>query len=119
LWNAPDKNTVNTTIDLTLPLNANYNAFFMSTNVVLQGTITSAAATGNKIVGTAVLDPAGGSITNSTLNPMYASFFGPTANEVTGIFNFEATFLAPSGGVIPINNDTRGNIEMSGVFNGQ
>ena len=119
LWNAPDKNSVNTTIDLTLPFNANYNAFFMSSNVLLKGTIATSAATGNSVVGTATLDPATGSVTNSTLNPMYASFFGPTANEVTGIFNLEATFLAPSGGVIPINNDTRGNIEISGVFNGQ
>jgi hypothetical protein len=50
---------------------------------------------------------------------MYAGFFGPTANEVTGVFNLEATFVAPTGGNIPINNDTRGFIEMSGVFNGQ
>jgi C-lobe and N-lobe beta barrels of Tf-binding protein B len=118
IWNAPDKASINTTVLATNVLDPNYNAF-MSNNVILHGTITTNATTGNNVVGTAVLDPAKGSITNSTLNPMYAGFFGPTANEVTGVFNLEATFVAPTGGNIPINNDTRGFIEMSGVFNGQ
>lgn len=107
-----------TDVDATNPLDPNYTSF-MSSNVILKGTITKSTATGNSITGTAALDPAKGWVSNTTLNPMYAAFFGPTANEVTGVFNVEAVAPDPIGGTKPINDDRRGYIEMSGVFNGK
>jgi C-lobe and N-lobe beta barrels of Tf-binding protein B len=95
------------------------HAVFMDSQVVLNGTIATNATTGNSVNGNAVLDPSKGWITNQTLNPMYAGFFGPTANEVSGVFNFESVIPGPIGGVLPINDDRRAYIQMSGVFNGQ
>lgn len=119
LWNAPDKTGIDTDVSPVPLSSANYQ-FFMSDNVLLSGTISTSPTTGNSVVGTAIADPSkSGGLTNSTLNPMYAAFYGPTANEITGIFNFEATYVNPVGGKLPINHDTRANIEMSGVFNGQ
>jgi hypothetical protein len=95
------------------------HAVFMDSQVMLNGTIATNATTGNSVTGTAVLDPSRGWLTNQTLNPMYAGFFGPSANEVSGVFNFEAAIPGPIGGTLPINDDRRGYIQMSGVFNGQ
>ena len=85
---------------------------FMDDNVVLSGSIT-----GNTVTGNANLDPAAGWVNGA--NPMYAGFFGPTANEVTGAFNFVAVLPAPIGGVMPINDDRRGFVQQSGIFHGQ
>jgi hypothetical protein len=98
--------------------NANY-AYYMSQDVLLKGTITNSATAKNQITGTAELDPNGGFISNTTDNPMYANFYGPVGNEVTGVFNLGAILPAPIGGTMPIIKDKRGFIEMSGVFNGQ
>jgi hypothetical protein len=51
-------------------------------------------------------------------NVAHGSFFGPTANEVTGAFNVHATYVGPMGGDIPINDDRRAYMDISGVFNG-
>jgi hypothetical protein len=139
IWNADaTKNNGSgfTNVDLTLPTTApttssqeykdyiatnNANkAPFMYATVLLKGTMDKTpTSTGNTVKGTAVANPNSGFITNSTLNPMYAGFYGPAANEVTGVFNFEATMPGPIGGSLPINDDRRAFIEMSGVFNGQ
>jgi hypothetical protein len=92
---------------------------YMNDNVQLKGTITNSSATGNKIVGTAALDPTTGWLTNSTTNAMYAGVFGPAADEITGTFGLEGSIPGPIGGYYPINSDGRGFITMSGVFNGQ
>ena len=99
-------------VDSTNPLDPNFVGF-MDDNVVLQGTIT-----GNTVSGKASLDPAQGWL-NGT-NPMYAGFFGPTGvgNEVTGVYNFLAVSPEPIGGEPPINDDRRGFVQQSGVFNG-
>jgi hypothetical protein len=92
--------------------NVNF-AGFMNDNVVLKGSIT-----GNTIAGTAELDPNQGWL--SGVNPMYAGFFGaggPT--EVTGVYNFVAVTPYPIGGEPPINDDRRGYVQQSGVFNAQ
>jgi hypothetical protein len=86
---------------------------FMDSNVVLSGTITT-----NTVSGNAKLDPNDGWL-NGT-NPMYAGFFGsPGADEVTGVYNFLAVSPDPIGGEPPINDDRRGFVQQSGVFNGQ
>jgi C-lobe and N-lobe beta barrels of Tf-binding protein B len=113
-------------VDLTLPntpanaANTANKAGFMSTDILLKGTFAIAPVRGNTIVGTAEMDQNNslGFVTDSTLNPMYAGFYGPTANEVSGIFNLEAVAPDPKGSLFPINDDRRGFIEMSGVFNG-
>lgn len=99
-------------VDSTNPADPNF-AGFMNDNVVLQGTIT-----GNTVSGKASLDPAVGWL-NGT-NPMYAGFFGPTGagHEVTGVYNFLAVGPSPMGGEPPINDDRRGFVQQSGVFNG-
>jgi hypothetical protein len=100
----------------------NWQATFMNTNVVLAGNITTSTtntAKPNQVVGTAAMDPNNGWITDSTSNPMFAGFFGPGAQEVTGNFALRATITNPNGGNAGINNDRRGTIEMSGIFNGQ
>jgi hypothetical protein len=98
--------------DSTNPADPNFVGF-MDDNVVIQGTIT-----GNTVSGKASLDPANGWV-NGT-NPMYAGFFGPAGpgNEVTGVYNFLATRPQPIGGEPPINDDRRGFVQQSGVFNG-
>jgi hypothetical protein len=96
----------------------NRQAFFMHSDVNLKGTITKSTTTGNSVVGTAEMDKTKGWLTSGTLNPMYAAFFGPNAEEVSGVFNVEAVVPYPIGG-FPINDDRRGLIQMSGVFNGQ
>lgn len=99
---------------------------FLQSTILLNGTITTSDTAGNSITGTAILNPADGWITNSTLNPFYGAFFDDptktgTANpiEVTGVFSVEAAIPAPTGGDIAINGDRRGNMQMSGVFNAQ
>jgi hypothetical protein len=94
---------------------------FMDDNVLLKGTISSNASTlpgtnPNQIAGTAKLQ-GGRIITNGSVNPMYAAFFGAAANEVTGVFNLEATYLSPTGGTTSINDDRRAYISLSGTFN--
>ncbi|MDE2384558.1 MAG: hypothetical protein KGO53_08060 [Alphaproteobacteria bacterium] len=98
---------------------ANYNAAYMNVSVILAGSIKTDAKNTtkpNQVVGTASMDPTAGWITSAN-NPMFAGFFGPAAKEVTGAFAFDATIPAPNGGLIPINNDRRAYIEMSGIFN--
>jgi transferrin binding protein len=99
-------------VDSTNTLDPNF-AGFMNDDVVIQGTIT-----GNTVSGKASLDPAAGWL-NGT-NPMYAGFFGPTGagHEVTGVYNFLAVRPSPVGGEPPINDDRRGFVQQSGVFNG-
>jgi C-lobe and N-lobe beta barrels of Tf-binding protein B len=92
-------------------------ATFMKDHVYLKGTITNNATTGNSIVGTASLEPYW--LVNSTTNSMYAGVFGPNGEEISGVFGLEAADPSPIGGNYPINDDRRGYISMSGVFNGQ
>jgi hypothetical protein len=89
----------------------------MKDHVYLKGTITNNATTGNSIVGTASLEPYW--LVNSTTNSMYAGVFGPNGEEISGVFGLEAADPSPIGGNYPINDDRRGYISMSGVFNGQ
>jgi C-lobe and N-lobe beta barrels of Tf-binding protein B len=89
------------------------HAGFMDANVQLKGTIT-----GNTVFGNAQLAPTDGYI--SGINPMYAAFFGTSAaTEITGAYTFVAVEPEPVGGNIPINNDTRGFVQQSGVFHAQ
>jgi hypothetical protein len=94
-------------------------ATFMDNRVILKGTITKSTTAGNSIAGTAVMDPSQGWLTNTDSNAMYAGIFGPNADEITGAFGLDATDPSPLGGYFPINDDRRGFITMSGVFNGQ
>ncbi len=111
-------------VDVTLPkipanaVNTANIQPFMTTAIFLNGTIQSDK---NTIRGTATLDQANslGFITDETTNVMNAGIFGPTANEISGVFNVNGTSPQPKGGQFPINDDRRGYIEMSGVFNGQ
>ena len=89
-------------------------ASFMTAPINLKGSIT-----GNSIAGTAQWAPSSGLVTNSTNNPMYGGFFGATANEVTGVFALDGMDPYPYGGYSPINDDRRGYIQMSGIFNAQ
>jgi hypothetical protein len=75
----------------------------------LEGNIT-----GNTYSGTANL---GESFVN-TDNPMYGGFFGTNAKETTGIFSVLAVSPQPIGGEYPINDDRRGYLTHSGIFNG-
>ena len=107
----------------------NYNQY-MNDKIILKGTISANGATtgavGNTIVGTATMQSVetaastdNGWVTNQTSNPFYGAFFGPNADQVTGIFNLEAVGPDPTGGDLPINDDRRGFIQHSGVFNVQ
>ncbi len=90
-------------------------AAFMVAPINLKGTIS-----GNSISnGTANWDTSSGIVTNSTTNPMYGGFFGATANEVTGSFALDGMLPAPTGGVAPINPDTRAYLQMSGIYDAQ
>jgi hypothetical protein len=50
-------------------------------------------------------------------NPMYGAFFGAGARETTGVFSVLGVSPQPIGGEYPINDDRRGYIQQSGVFN--
>ena len=104
----------------------NWAQSFMSSDVVLNGTITTNAANAtkpNQIIGTAEMDANNGWITNQTNNPMYAGFFGPVSGgkpkEITGTFGLFSTTTSPNAGILGLNNDRRAYIQMSGIFNGQ
>jgi hypothetical protein len=97
---------------------------YMDNQVNLIGKIDSGLrngipVTGNTIVGTATMDPSYGWLTDETNNAMYASVYGPNAEEITGAFGVDADQPQPLGGKYPITDDRRGYITMSGVFNGQ
>jgi hypothetical protein len=89
---------------------------------VAGGTAPGGAATGNNatdsnyITGTASYDTNSAWVTNETVNPFYAAFFGSAAQEMTGAFALEAVTPDPVGGDLPINDDRRGFISLSGVF---
>ncbi len=51
-------------------------------------------------------------------NPVYGGFFGPTANEVAGVFNVYGIDPSPSGGDDGITDDRRGYLTINGTFNG-
>lgn len=100
----------------------NWNSAFMNADIKLAGTITkdaTNAAKPNQITGTATIDPAAGWTTTTGTNPMYGGFFGANAQEVTGAFAVDGILPLPNGGAYPINNDLRGYLQMSGIFNGQ
>ena len=99
---------------------SNYESDYMNSDILLDGAITTSAKNAtkqNQVAGTASEDPSKG-WTTSAKNPMFAGFFGPSAKEVTGAFAFDATIAGPNGGVLPINNDRRAYVQMSGIFNG-
>jgi hypothetical protein len=126
VWTARNRNDATMTdVLVSNPTDPNY-IFYMKSIVNLKGQFTPGPTPDSRIVGTASENIADGWITNKDLNPMYAGFYDDvnkvgTARpaEVTGIFNLEATAPQPRGGTKPINNDGRGFIEMSGVFNGK
>lgn len=117
-WNAfQSKNNATGFKDVTASNTSDPNNFaFMRSQVKIKGTIT-----GNTYSGTASLkDP-----TTTQLgwvsgdNPVFGGFFGSKANETTGVFAVLGTSPDPIGGDLPINDDRRGYLEMSGVFNGK
>jgi hypothetical protein len=83
---------------------------FFATGITLKGNIA-----GNTYSGTASLDQS----FVSTDNPMYGGFFGTNAKETTGIFSVLAVSPDPIGGEYPINDDRRGYLTHSGIFNGK
>jgi hypothetical protein len=91
---------------------------FMNDPVKLSGKLSKDAAEGNQIVGSATLVPSTTYLTGDSSNPFYGALFGPNANEMTGVFNLEATIPDPTGGTVPINDDRRGYVNHSGVVNG-
>lgn len=81
---------------------------FYRTPIRLNGTIT-----GNTYQGVARL---GDGFVNAD-NPMYGGFFGPNAAETTGAFSVRGVAVGPIGGEYPIENDRRGYLSHTGIFN--
>jgi hypothetical protein len=92
---------------------------FMDDTIDISGTISNPTTGGNSITGTTTLQASEGWVTNQTVNPFYGAFFGAGAAEVTGVFNLEAVNPYPVGGDIPVNDDRRGFIALSGAMNAQ
>ncbi len=92
---------------------------FMYRRIRLKGTITKDLVKGNSVKGSARIGEEFGFVTNSTTNPFHGAFFGPNADEFTGIFNAEAVLPRPRGGNFPINSDRRALIKHSGVVHGE
>jgi hypothetical protein len=87
----------------------------MNDQIQIKGTIT-----GNTYKGTAKLnDPQNQLGWVSGDNPVFGGFFGPQANETTGVFSVLGTAPDPIGGDLPINDDRRGYLHHSGVFFGR
>ena len=52
-------------------------------------------------------------------NPVKGGVFGNGAAETTGVFAVRGVAVDPIGGEFPIDDDRRGYLTHSGVFNGQ
>jgi hypothetical protein len=90
---------------------------FMYRRIKLRGTVTKDPVKGNSAKGDARIGEEFGYVTNSTTNPFRGAFFGPNADEFTGIFNAESVLPRPRGGNFPINADRRLFLKHSGVVN--
>ncbi len=95
---------------------------FMDVPINLAGTIstntsTAAGTHSNTIAGTALYDPTSNWINTSTNSFFQAGFFGQNANNITGVFSMDAETLDPIGGTTAINDDRRGFVSMTGIFN--
>jgi hypothetical protein len=97
----------------------NLNHFgFMDDPINITASITGNTYKGKAEVYRDVVTPATKSWVSGD-NPAYGAFFGPTANETTGVFNVLAILPQPVGGDYPINDDRRGFLQHSGVFQGK
>ncbi len=105
---------------LKVPVGAcGFNCYsFMDDSITLKGKLTTGGKNGNEIAGRARLDASKGYVSGGNGSPFYGALFGSNAEEITGIFNVEATSPGPIG-PDPINDDRRGFINHSGVFNGK
>ena len=95
---------------------------FMDQQIQLAGTITTNTSTtsgthANVIKGTAQYDPNSNWINTSSNSFFEAGFFGNNADNITGVFAMDAQTLAPIGGSTAINDDRRGFVSMTGIFN--
>ncbi len=95
---------------------------FMDQQIQLAGTITTNASTtagthANVIKGTAQYDPTSNWINTSSNSFFEAGFFGNNADNITGVFAMDAQTLQPIGGSTAINDDRRGYVSMTGIFN--
>ncbi len=91
---------------------------FQKHRIILDGTLKKDAKTGNSIAGRAKLEPSAGYVSGGNGSPFYGALFGPNGEEITGVFNVEAIDPQPIG-PDPINDDRRGFVTHSGVFNGK
>lgn len=83
----------------------------------LKPSVTTTTTTrSSNVSGTATLDWTKGWV--NSVNPMYAGVFGDNAEQVTGVFNLEATSVSPIGGDFAITNDKRAYVQQSGMFHG-
>jgi hypothetical protein len=90
---------------------------FMYNKIKLRGTVAPHLTKGNSVKGDARIGEDEGYVTNSTTNPFTGAFFGPNADEFTGIFNAESVLPRPRGGNFPISADRRYLLKHSGVVN--
>ncbi len=91
---------------------------FYNDRIILDGKLQKDAKKGNAIAGRATLEPNAGYVSGGNGSPFYGALFGPNGEEITGIFNVEGIIPAPVG-PDPINDDRRGFVSHSGVFNGK
>ena len=94
----------------------------MDVPILLSGSIkTNATTTGNTkpntIIGVAKYDPNSNWVNTTSNSFLNAGFFGANADNVTGVFSMDAQTLSPIGGVTAINDDRRGFVTMTGIFN--
>jgi hypothetical protein len=95
---------------------------FMDEQIQLAGTITTNTSTAagthpNVIKGTAQYDPTGNWLNTKSNSFFEAGFFGNNADNITGVFSMDAQTLQPIGGSTAINDDRRGYVSMTGIFN--
>lgn len=91
---------------------------FMNHRIFLKGKLTKDTKKGNSIAGRSTLEPTRGYVSGGNGSPFYGALFGPSAEEISGVFNVEAINPDPVG-PDPINDDRRGFVNHSGVFNGK
>lgn len=95
---------------------------YMDVPIQLSGTIstnpsTAAGTHGNTVSGVAQYDPTSNWVNTSTNSFLKAGFFGNNADDITGVFSMDAQTLNPIGGTAAINDDRRGYVSMTGIFN--
>jgi hypothetical protein len=94
----------------TLTGNQVLRPYHFDTDITFNGNVS-----GNTFRGSTQIE---GFSSSPSSSPVYGAFFGPGAEETTGVFHVEGTVYDPTGSHFPAADNGKGTLQHSGVFNG-